>query len=606
MVADYILEQVRRLPESPGVYLMKDAAGTVLYVGKATSLKDRVSSYFTGSPQNLTPKTRQLVARVAELEYYVAGSEQEALILELNFIKRYRPHFNVRLKDDSGYPYLKIDLTADWPRLYITRLLQDDGGRYFGPFTSARSVRDTLKVIKGIFPLRPCSKEITGKARRPCLEYDIGHCLAPCTGAVTRRQYKEVIKQVILFLEGKQARVGTQLRARMNRAAEAMQFETAGALRDRIQAVQRVVEEQRIATRVRGEADAVALVPDRDQTYAQVFFIRGGKIVGRESFTLQGTRDEAPGQVMASFLEQFYSSSPHIPPLILLQQPAEEAEAIRLWLQGRRPGPVAVQVPVRGSKKELVDIVAENARRGLEQMKIRQMTAPSALPAALGELKETLKLPAAPERIEGYEISNIQGKEAVGSLVVFEGGKPKSAHYRRFKIKTVNGANDYAMLAEVLRRRFSHASASADSWSITPGLVLIDGGKGQLGAALAAMKENGAGDIPVLGLAKENEEIFLPGRSQPIVLPKSSPGLQLLQRVRDEAHHFAIGYHQKLHRKGAFTSELDSVPGIGPRRKRALLRRFGSVSAIREASLEELAAAAGMTRSAARRVKERL
>jgi excinuclease ABC subunit C len=605
MVSTYIVEQVRRLPSSPGVYLMKDAAGTILYVGKASSLHNRVSSYF-GSSQKLTPKVRQLVSRVTDLEYFVTGSEQEALILELNLIKRYRPHYNVRLKDDSGYPYLKIDLKADWPRLYVTRRLEDDGARYFGPFTSSRSVRDTLKVIKGIFPLRPCTKVITGRELRPCLEYDIGHCLAPCTGAVTRREYAAVIRQVILFLEGKQEKVVRQLKVRMGQAAAALQFETAGALRDRIQAVQRVVEEQRISTRVKGEVDAIAFVPDRDQAFAQVFFIRGSKIVGRESFMLQGTRDEEPGEVMASFVEQFYGSSPHIPPLLLLQHPVANVATIQSWLQGKRGGGVRIEVPRRGNKKELIDIVAENARRGLEQLKIKQMAAPPALPAALEEVKSVLGLAAPPERIEGYDISNIQGTAAVGSLVVFEHGQPRSGHYRRFRIKTVPAANDYAMLQEVLTRRFKRAGLSADSWAVIPDLVLIDGGKGQVSAAREAMVIAGAGAVTVAGLAKENEEIFIPGRSQPIVLPKASPGLQLLQRVRDEAHRFALGYHLKVRQRGAFASALDGVPGIGPRRKRALLRRFGSVRAIKEATVEELADAAGMNRSAALRVKEQL
>jgi excinuclease ABC subunit C len=605
MVSTYILEQVRRLPASPGVYLMKDTASTILYVGKASSLHNRVSSYF-GSVQKLTPKVRQLVSHVADLDYFVTGSEQEALILELNLIKRYRPHYNVRLKDDSGYPYLKIDLKADWPRLYVTRQLEEDGARYFGPFTSSRSVRDALKVIKGIFPLRPCTKVITGRERRPCLEYDIGHCLAPCTGAVTRREYAGVIRQVILFLEGKQEKVVRQLKVRMGQAADALQFETAGALRDRIQAVQRVVEEQRISTRVRGEVDAIAFVPDRDQAFAQVFFIRSSKIVGRESFLLQGTRDEEPGEVMASFIEQFYSSSPHIPPLLLLQHPAANVTTIQSWLQGKRGGSVRIEAPRRGNKKELIDSVAENARRGLEQLKIKQMAAPTALPAALEEVKGVLSLAAPPERIEGYDISNIQGTAAVGSLVVFEHGKPRSGHYRRFRIKTVPAANDYAMLQEVLTRRFKRAGPASDSWAVIPDLVLIDGGKGQVSAAREAMDKAGAGAVAVAGLAKENEEIFIPGHSLPVVLPKTSPGLQLLQRVRDEAHRFALGYHLKIRQRGAFTSALDSIPGIGPQRKRALLRRFGSVRAIKEATIEELADASGMNRSAARRIKEQL
>lgn len=605
MTASYITEQLRGLPPSPGVYLFKDAEGNIIYVGKASSLRHRVSSYF-GSGQKLTPKIRRMVSKVADLEYFVTASEQEALILELNLIKQHHPRYNVRLKDDKSFPYLKINLSEDWPRVHITRKLEANGGRYFGPFASAKSIRQTLKLLKGIFPFRSCTRPITGSDPRPCLEYDIGHCLAPCIGKTSRAEYAEVIKQLILFLEGKQEKVVKQLESRMNKAAAEMDFEKAARIRDQIQAVVEVVEGQRIAAKTKGEQDVIAFANDRDQAYVQVFFIRNSKLIGRESFVLQGTRYEEPSRIMASFIQQFYASAPHIPPLLLLQHPVEDTETLQGWLQAKRGGAVSIQVPRRGSKKQLVDIVAKNAHQGLEQLKIKQLASPVTLSAALEEIKEALNLPHPPNRIEGYDISDIQGAAAVGSMVVFDKGKARPAHYRRFKIKSVSGVDDYAMLAEVLKRRFKRADAASGTWAIMPDLVLIDGGKGQLSAALAAMQEMGADSIPAAGLAKENEELFIPRQSKPIVLPPSSPGLQLLQRLRDEAHRFALSYHHKVRRRQTFASALDSVPGIGAKRKKALLRRFGSVKAIREASAEELADVSGITKSLAQKIKENL
>jgi len=605
MAASYITEQLRGLPTSPGVYLFKDAEGNIIYVGKAANLRHRVGSYF-GAGQKLTPKLKRMASKVDDLDYFVTTSEQEALILELNLIKRHHPRYNVRLKDDKTFPYLKIDLNEEWPRVHITRRLEEDGGRYFGPFASAKSVRQTLKLIKGIFPFRSCSKSITGTDPRPCLDYDIGHCLAPCIGVVSRGEYAEVIKQVILFLEGKQERVVRQLKSKMNQAAEASDFERAAMFRDQIQAVERVVEGQRIAATVKGEQDVIAFAQDKDQAYVQVFFIRSGKLIGRESFLLQGTRYEQPSQIMTSFIKQFYASSPHIPPLLLLQHPVEDMAMLQGWLQSKRRGKVNIQVPRRGNKKQLVNIVAENAQQGLEQLKIKQLASPTALSAALEEIKGELQLPRLPSRIEGYDISDIQGTAAVGSMVVFDKGKPKPAHYRRFRIKTVSAANDYAMLQEVLRRRFKRAGSASGSWAILPDLVLIDGGKGQLNAAQEAMQQMGADTVPTASLAKENEEIFIPQKSEPIILAKSSPGLQLLQRLRDEAHRFALGYHQRIRKRETFASALDTIPGIGPKRKRALLRQFGSVKAIQEAPIEELAAAKGITQSLARKIKKYL
>ena len=607
MTNSVIVEQLRQLPASPGVYLLKDAAGSILYVGKAANLRHRLKSYF-GAGQKLTPKLQRMVARVSELDFFVTSSEQEALILECNLIKRYRPWYNVRLKDDKTFPYLRISLGDDWPGVYITRRLEENGGRYFGPFASAKSVRQTLKVIKGIFPFRSCFRTITGTDPRPCLDYYIHRCSGPCVSAVSKKEYDEIIKQVILFLEGRQEAVVKRLENKMNRAAEALDFEQAALLRDQIEAINRVIEGQKIAATVKGEQDVIAFAGDKDQAYVQVFFVRGGKLIGRESFVLRGTRSEGPRQIMTSFIKQFYSSSPYIPPLLLLQHPAEDAVVIEDWLQSKKGSRVHIQAPRRGSKKRLIDIVAENARQGLEHLKIKQMAAPTALAAALAEIEQELCLPRIPSRMEGYDISNIRGVAAVGSMVVFEEGRPKPAHYRRFKIKTVSGADDCAMLREVLRRRFRRSgnASAADSWAILPDLILVDGGKGQLNAALAAMHESGVDSVPIASLAKENEEIFIPRRAAPVILPHTSPGLQLLQCLRDEAHRFALGYYQKVHKRETFASVLDTIPGVGPRRKRALLNRFGSVKGIREASEDELAATKGMTKGLARKVKEYL
>ena len=608
MVSDLIEEQLNRLPNSPGVYLLRDTEGTILYVGKAANLRHRVRSYF-GAGQKLSPKLLKMVAGVGDIDFYVTGSEQEALILELNLIKRHHPRYNVRLKDDKTFPYLKINTKEDWPRVHVTRRMEPDGSRYFGPFASAKSVRQTLKVVKGIFPFRNCTRNITGTDSRACLEYHMGRCLGPCIGVVSREEYAEVVKEVILFLEGKQERIVKGLQDKMDKAAEALDFEKAALYRDQVQAINEVIEGQRIAASVRGEQDVVAFAQERDQAYVQVFFIRNNKLTGRESFVLQGTQHEEPHQIMTSFIKQFYNSSPNIPPLLLLQYPVEDMAVLKDWLQSRRGARVDIQVPRRGNKKQLVDIVAENARQGLEQLKIKQLATPKELEAALAEIERELHLPQRPLRMEAYDISDIQGKAAVGSMVVFERGKSKPGHYRRFKIKTVAGADDYAMLNEVLKRRFKHLgqeTSTPDTWAMIPDLVLIDGGRGQLNAALSAMGEVGVTSVPVASLAKENEEIFIPKKAKPIVLPRRSPGLQLLQRLRDEAHRFALGYYQKVRRRETFTSVFDGIIGIGPKRKRALLKQFGSVQAIREASVEEIAATRGMTESLARKVKELL
>jgi len=604
MAGELIKEQLECLPDKPGVYLMKDAAGKIIYVGKAANLRNRVRSYF-GSKAGLAPKVLQMVSKVYELDFFITTSEQEALMLELNLIKQYRPFFNVRLKDDKTFPYLRIDVDSDWPQITVTRRWEKDGARYFGPFSSAWAMRQTLKMIRNIFPTRSCSRPIDGKQPTPCLEYHIKNCPAPCIGAITREEYQNTIKQVILFLEGKQEKIVQELKEKMQAEAEALHFEKAALLRDQIQAIENVIEAQSIATRVNGELDALAFVSERDQAYVQVFIIRNSRLIGRESFILQGTKAEEPQEIMTSFLKQFYDSSPYIPKLILVQYPVKEKEFLEQWLTERKGEKVEIRVPVRGSRKQLIDMVAENAQQWMEQHRIRQMSLPGLVKKGLEEIQKELGLDSPPERIEGFDISNIQGSGAVGSMVVFKSGKPDSGAYRRFKIKTVSQPDDYAMLQEVVRRRFKRAGQKieGENWSVLPDLILVDGGKGQINAVKEIMKEMNLGNIPLIGLAKDNEEIYIPGRSGPLVLPGNSPGLQLLQRVRDEAHRFALGYFQKVHRRSVFTSVLDGINGIGEKRKKALLQHFGSVNAIKNASLEEIANVKGMNRGLAERIK---
>jgi excinuclease ABC subunit C len=611
MTTNLIEELLRQLPDSPGVYIMRGVKGNILYVGKAKNLRHRVKSYFN-SPEKLTPKTRIMVQQINDFEFFVVSSEQEALILELNLIKRYWPPYNVLLKDDKTFPYLKIKLAEDWPRLHITRRLENDGSRYFGPFASINSLRRSLDVLKRIFPLRSCTQRIQGNKRvKPCLKYHMGYCLAPCAGMIGRTEYNKVLSQLINFLEGKHEVVTRELKKKMTRASENLEFERAGRFRDQLQAVTDVIEGQSIAMKVRGEQDAVAFAVDKGQACVQVFMIRYGKLIGRESFSLKGTENEEPVQIMTDFVQQFYSSSPYIPRQLVLQYPVNGPEVIEEWLSEKRRARVHIEVPQRGKKKQLIDIVAENARQGLEQLKIKQLAVPAAISGALAQLQKELNLPRLPSRIEGYDISNIQGTDAVGSMVVFEDGGPKPAQYRRFKIKTVAGANDFAMLQETLRRRFKRALSKdnenvSGAWSILPDLVLIDGGRGQLNAAKAVLEEMGLDNVSLASLAKENEELFIPQLARPVVLPKSALELKLLQRVRDEAHRFAITYFQNVHKKRTFASALDEIPGIGPRRKKALIKHFGSVQSIRLASVTELVKVSGISASLAEKIKENL
>ncbi len=613
-------ERLKATPAKPGVYLMRDASGEVLYVGKAAGLRSRISSYFAPSA-NLPRKIHNMVGKVVDYEYIVTESEQEALILECNLIKEHQPPYNARLKDDKSYPFIKIDVSEDFPQVYITRRVNKDGSRYFGPFASAGSVRRTLSLLKKLFPYRSCTKAITGKDARPCLDFHIHRCVGPCIGAVDKREYAEVIDQVILFLEGKTNKVVGSIKKRMLDAADSLEFEKAAMLRDQLTAIEKVNEGQKVLHLTSENADVIATAPGGREAWVEVFFIRQGKLIGRDNFLMTGTQDDEPDKILTAFVKQFYDATPYVPPRVLVQHPLEEVDSIVNWLRKKRQGSVRIHVPQRGEKRRLVEMVAENAAQGLEQLRVKQMSDTAAMDTALSELQEALSLPHSPRRIECYDISNIQGTNAVGSMVVFEDGKPKKAHYRRFQIKSVEGVDDYSMMREMLTRRFkrfaqsrqprdtdsssesNRKANSKNTWGIEPDLVLIDGGKGHLGAALQVFLELGINDIPLASLAKENEELFIPMMSEGIMLPRNSQGLYLVQRARDEAHRFAITFHRERRSKKSVQSALDLVPGIGPKRKRMLIRRFGSVPAISKASVEEIASVPGMTLTLARNVK---
>ena len=628
--------QVRTVPEKPGVYLFRNARGAVIYVGKAANLRARVRSYF-GAPNSLAGKTRRLSAAIADLEYVTTATEQEALHLEASLVKRHQPLYNVRLKDDKHYPYLKIDVDEPWPRVYITRSVQRDGGRYFGPYANAKSVRTTLDIVKKLFPWRSCTKTITGTDARPCLDYYIRRCIAPCTSYCTPEEYRAVIDQVVHFLEGRTDLVLRDLQERMAAASAALDYERAAQLRDQLRAVTKVTEAQVVASTTEAEIDVFGVAQDGNEAVVQVLFVRGTKMTGRDVFSLAGVSEEPPAVVLGSFLKQFYEDATVVPRLILLPTAPDELDLLVRWLSDKRAGLVELRAPVRGEKRRLVAMAQENAAESLQLQRATWLADEGKTGAALSELQEALSLPEPPGRIECYDISNIQGTDSVASMVVFLDGQPATREYRRFEIKTVAGANDFASMAEVLERRFKRLAReraaareaagggeaeapltgtagtedgvpkrAREGWEALPDLLIVDGGKGQLSAAHDVLRNLGIDDVPLAGLAKRNEELFVVDSKEPIRLDRRSQGLYLVQRVRDEAHRFAITYHRSLRSKRGMQSALDAVPGVGPTRKKALLRKFGSLKAIRDAPLDEIAATPGLTRGVAAQVKERL
>ncbi len=597
------------LPLAPGIYQLKNADGTVIYVGKAQALRNRVRSYFQ-SKSGMDRKTRELVSHVVDFEVIRTDSAMEALILENELIKKLQPKYNVMLKDSKTYPYLKIT-SEEWPRIISTRRIVQDGGRYFGPYTSAGSAYKALNLLNRLFPYRKCEQKITGN-EQVCLYYHIKQCLAPCIGATSHEEYLRAIESAELFLSGRGEEILNPLEEEMREAADAWNFERAAEVRDRIEAVKHVLEKQKVVSASGTNADVIAVAQgDGGDAGVQVAFLRNGKLLGSEFFPMQARIEDTPGEILNGFVEQFYAEAAMVPPIIYVQHalPATELPLVNEWLQQKRGGKVDLIVPQRGQKRGLIQMVAKSAVDNLEQNRIKFLSDEMKMTAALTELAEALDLPRLPRRIECFDISNLHGTNPVASMVVFVEGRPAKKEYRKFNVKTVEGSNDFAMMHEVVARRFRRAAEDQESesgkWADLPDLVIIDGGKGQLNAALEAMSRTGI-EVPIVGLAKENEELFLPGQSWPVVLPRDSQALFLVQRVRDEAHRFAVTFHRQKRTKSSFSSGLDTIPGVGPKRRKALIRKFGSVRGIRDASVAELASVEGISHALATQIKASL
>jgi excinuclease ABC subunit C len=610
---DTIKRRLQAVPESPGVYMFRDNRSQVIYVGKALRLRDRLRSYFTpGYAQ--TARVAELIRKANDFEFVTTANEVEALVLENNLIKNYRPRFNIRLKDDKNYLYLKLPVTEEFPRVHYSRRVQNDGALYFGPYTSAQSLRSTVKSIRQLLPFRTCSDEIF-KQGKVCLDFHIKRCPGPCERRIGSDDYKARINEVALFMEGRSDILVRELRQRMEDAANRLDFENAARYRDQLQSIERIADRQKVLTRGRDDQDIIAYARSGNDVYVEVAYVRQGKMVGHDGHALDGAVDASEPELLRGFMLQYYSSATHVPRDVVLPGPVDEPELITGWLSQKRGRPVTIEVPQRGRKRALVTQLEETAKQELEQMRIQADYDRSRTEPMLAALAEALDLETPPRRIECYDISNIQGDSAVGAMVVFEDGRPRNDHYRHFRIKYVPGPNDFAMLQEVLKRRLERLEQAqrreeADivgdrSFTSRPDLILIDGGKGQLSAALEVLESAGYADIPTFALAKEREEIFAPGRVEPIVQERNSPGMFLVQRIRDEAHRFAITHHRKVRARKALTSPLDSVEGIGPARKRALLRHFGSVQAIREAPVDEIVKL-GIPERLAMRLKETL
>ncbi len=606
------------LPDSPGCYLMKDEQGKIIYVGKAINLKNRVKSYFQKSSDH-SYKTRRMVANIRDIEWIVVASELEALILEMNLIKEHRPFYNVRLKDDKRYPYIKIHWQDEFPKVTVTRNMVQDGSRYYGPYTSVWAVHQTLDILRKIFPYLTCAREITGKDPRPCLYYDIHLCSGPCIGAITKADYRQMIEDLAKFLEGKTDPVLKRLQSEMEKASNQLNYEKAAVVRDQIQAVERVVERQKIISNERKDSDVIAMARSNGEACVQIFFIRSGKLIGREYFILEGTEEEDNTEILEEFIKQFYSQAAYIPNKVMLPQDVEEALIINEWLNTKRGGEkVQITVPKRGQSKALVKMAAENAAETLRSLEIRWKADKDRQRDALSEIQQALGMSEPPNRIECYDISNTQGTASVGSMVVFEQGIPNKKLYRRFNIRTVTGPDDFASMREVLTRRFSNYFTEAEAksspgykpdlaFSLLPDLLIVDGGKGQLRQAIEVLEENDlTGQFTIVGLAKEEELLFLPNFSEPIRLDDHSQGYYLVQRIRDEAHRFAITAHRNKRGKIGLTSRLDTIPGIGAARRKELISRFGSIQGILEADPEEIAKIKGISIEKANAIKAEL
>lgn len=589
-------EKLRRMPAQSGVYILKDQMGEVLYVGKAKSLRNRVRSYFQKG--NISPKTRMLQERIGDFEVYITTNEVEAMILESNLIKKHQPPFNIRLKDDKTYPYLKITLQEDFPRIIKTREFRRDGARYFGPYTSVEAVNRTIKWLLRLFPLRTCKRKIVPGENweRACLNYHIKKCLGPCIGAVDPEEYREWVEKVILFLEGKQEELLGQVKKGMKEAAKRQDFEQAAEYRDALQAMEKVREKQEVVWKGDEEKDVLGLSLGEDRACIQVFQIRHGRLLGREHFFLEGTGEREAGEILTAFLKQYYLGSRGAPREVILPEVPEEKDLVASWLSREAGHRVVLTVPQRGKKARLLKLARENADHQLQQENLLEDEKRKKEERDLNQLQKVLGLEKFPQIIEGFDISNIGGKEAVGSMVVFVHGRPAGERYRRFKIKTVEGSNDVAMMGEVLERRLGRLKEGEGE---IPDLILIDGGKGQVNRAQRVLNMFGMADIPLIGLAKREEEIVFPGSKKTIRLDLGNRGLQLLQQVRDEAHRFALGYHRRLRLRSMTHSLLEDIPGIGPKKRKALLDHFGSLAAVRQANIFELSRVPGINKKTA-------
>ena len=613
MTSEELQGRLQRLPANPGVYLFRDARGEVLYVGKAKALRPRVRQYFQAGRSDTRLGIDQLVERVADIETIVTRTEVEALHLEQNLVKRHRPPFNVRLRDDKSFPYIAVTVEDEYPRVMFTRERHRRGVVYFGPYANAKKVRETLDVLNRVFRYRPCEGPQPGRhSGIPCLDYHIERCFAPCVGYISPEDYRAIIDNVIEFLSGNDRPIREELERRMREAAADERFEEAARYRNRLQAVERLSERQAVERERIGTIDVIGVAVGAERAAVQVFPLREGRMVDRYSFHLENAAGEDVAEVLEQFCLEYYGSAPSIPPQLLVPRAAGDTSALEAFLTELRGSRVEVRAPVRGEKRRLQELAQQNAELALSSETFVAETKRLRRVESLEELRETLNLESLPIRIECFDISNIQGQEIVGSMVVFEDGLAKKAHYRKFAVREQAGQDDFAAMAEVISRRFGRLAAGATteeydaSFAATPNLVVIDGGKGQLAAALAAMQSYDLPRVAVIALAKRVEEVFVPGRSAPILLPEHSPGLQLLQRIRDEAHRFAITFHRQRRDATARESMFDQLEGVGPVRRRALLRHFGSAERVLAASAEELEGVPGVPAKTARRIYAQL
>lgn len=601
---EHIEAQLEEIPDKPGVYMMKDETGDIIYVGKAKSLRKRVRSYFRKG--NHTYKTEIMIDHIADFDYIVTDTEVEAYILEANLIKKYQAKFNIRLKDDKTYPYIKVTTGEDFPRIFKTRVVRNDNAEYFGPFADVNAIYKTIDVLKDLFSLRSCKRDIDkGKTYdRPCLNYHIDKCHGPCIGEISKDKYQELVDQVIMFLSGRQTEVIDQIEKKMYKASADNNFEKAAEYRDQMQALKEVTSQQKVMSVSSKDQDIIAVVQgEDDQACVQLLLVRNGRLMGQEYFILEGVEDENISRIMGSFLQQYYEQTPQIPDELLLNTEIDYSGLLAERLRQKKGRKVNIQIPSRGEKKRMIKMARGNARQNLKKEEIRKKYRKKQTVQAVKELQEKLELSQEPSYIEGFDISNTQGRDSVASLVVFKEGTASKKDYRRFKIKTVEGPDDFASMQEVVERRYSRLLKEERK---LPDLILIDGGKGQLNAAYEILENLGLSDQPIVGLAKKEEEIFLPGRSEPVLIPKHNPSLQLLQRVRDEAHRFAVSYHRKLRSRRLTHSLLDKIPGVGPERRKALLRHFGSLGEIKKANITKLKEVDGVNSKTARKIYDYL